>query len=334
MSKFRYAWYRERERLLEPDDVADFIVETGGPPELMCPDESCRLEVPRTRLTAVCCDPRNPKCGFIPHFRTSPGHKHGENCQYEVLGRHTDYILGHRDEFLAGFPDANLLKNIKGIDAELLPDEYTHEFAPREFIEAVNQKAQEYRQAGKSGEQALRLARCAVPQKTSRLGLIVDMALKLADQGGDECRKGIMLALPERPKANYLNAFLPVAALREEYETSYIFYGEAVVHEASIGYLIEYKSPLRRYHPDYPELPACTLVNSDYYKAAFLEELSGYAASGEICCVYSFSTHDLKESTCPMLDKKRCVVIEPRFRDAVAIRKYCLKRDRKHVSTS
>lgn len=92
------------------------------------------------------------------------------------------------------------------------------------------------------------------------------------------------------------------------------------------GYLIRYKNMLKYYLPD-SKLPVCTLVNPDQYKAAFLEELSTYAASGEVCSVYSFSTHDLKESTCPMLDTKRCVVIEPRFRDAVVIRKRCLKRE-------
>ncbi len=334
MPKFRYAWHMESERMLEPDDVADFIMETGRTPELMCPDENCRLAMPHTRITAVCCDPRNPKCGFTPHFRTHTDHRHAENCQYAVLGRHTDYILGHKDEFTAEFPDANLLRKIDGLNSEFLPDAFVEGFAPREFMEEVNQTAQKYRRAGISNEQAIRRARCAVPQKTSRLGLVVDMALKLADQGGDECRQKVTLALPERPKANYLNAFLPVAALRQPYTTSYIFYGEAIVHETSIGYRIEYKNPLRLYHPDHPELSACTLVNPDQYKAAFLEELSTYAASGEVCCVYSFSTHDLKENTCPMLDKKRCVVIEPRFRDAVAIRKSCLKRDKKNVSTS
>ena len=138
MPKFRYAWHMESERMLEPDDVADFIMETGRTPELMCPDENCRLAMPHTRITSVCCDPRNRKCGVTPHFRTHTDHRHAENCQYEVLGRHTDYILGHKDEFTTDFPDANLLRKIKDIDTELLPDEYTEEFAPREFMEAVS----------------------------------------------------------------------------------------------------------------------------------------------------------------------------------------------------
>lgn len=327
MPKFRYAWHMQSERMLETDDVADFIVETGSPPELMCPDENCRLEMPRTRIAAVCCDPRNPDCGFTPHFRTNPGHRHAENCQYEVLGRHTDYILGHKDEFTTGFPDANLLRRIKGVDTELLPDEYVEESAPREFMDAVTRKAREYRQNGASEERAFCRARCAVPQKTSRLGLVVDMALKLAEAGGDDLREKVRLSLPNRQNANYLNAFLMLSSLKEHYTTPYIFCGEATVHEIQHGYLIKYKNALKYYHPDFTELAACTLINPDHYRAAFLEELSGYAASGEVCSVYSFSTHDLKESTCPMLDKKRCVVIEPRFRDAVVIRKRCLKRE-------
>lgn len=182
--------------MLEPDDVADFIMETGRTPELMCPDENCRLAMPHTRITSVCCDPRNRKCGVTPHFRTHTDHRHAENCQYEVLGRHTDYILGHKDEFTTDFPDANLLRKIKDIDTELLPDEYTEEFAPREFMEAVTRKAREYRQDGASKEQAFCRARCAVPQRTSRLGLVVDMALKLAEAGGDDLREKVRLSLP------------------------------------------------------------------------------------------------------------------------------------------
>lgn len=327
MPKFRYAWHMQSERMLETDDVADFIVENGSPPELMCPDENCRLEMPRTRMAAVCCDPRNSKCRFTPHFRTNPGHKHGQNCQYEVLGQHTDYILGHKDEFTTEFPHANLLRKIKDIDTELLPDEYAEEVAPREFMEAVTRKAQEYRQAGSCREPAFRRARCAVPQRTSRLGLIVDMALQLAEAGGDGLREKVRLSLPHRQNANYLNAFLMLSSLKEHYTTPYIFCGDATVHEIQHGYLIRYKNALKYYHPDFSELPACTFINPDQYKPAFLEKLNGYAASGEVCSVYSFSTHDLKESTCPMLDKKRCVVIEPRFRDAVVIRKRCLKRE-------
>lgn len=326
MPKFRYAWHMESERMLEPDDVADFIMETGRTPELMCPDENCRLAMPHTRITSVCCDPRNRKCGVTPHFRTHTDHRHAENCQYEVLGRHTDYILGHKDEFTAEFPDANLLRKIDGLNSEFLPDAFVEEFAPREFMEEVNQTAQKYRRAGSSNEQAIRRARCAVPQKTSRLGLVVDMALKLDDAGGDDLREKVRLSLPNRQNANYLNAFLMLSSLKEHYTTPYIFCGDATVHEIQHGYLIRYKNMLKYYLPD-SKLPACTLINSDQYKVAFLEELSTYAASGEVCSVYSFSTHDLKESTCPMLDTKRCVVIEPRFRDAVVIRKRCLKRE-------
>lgn len=327
MPKFRYAWHMESERMLEPEDVVDFIVETGRTPELMCPDENCRMEMPHTRMAPICCDPRKPPCSERPrHFRVHPGHRHAENCQYEVLGQHTDYILGHKEEFTTEFPDANLLRKIKGIDTELLPDEYAEEFAPREFMEAVSRKAQGYRQAGASRERAFRRARCAVPQRTSRLSLIVKMAWMLHDRGGDDLREEVLLALPGRPKANYLNAFLMLGSLKAHYTTPYIFCGDATVHEIQHGYLIRYENALKYYHPDFSELPACTPINPDQCKAAFGEELSAYAASGEVCSVYSFSTHDLKESTCPMLDKKRCVVIEPRFRDAVVIRNRCLKR--------
>ena len=194
-------------------------------------------------------------------------------------------------------------------------------------MDAVTRKTREYRQNGASEERAFCRARCAVPQKTKRLGLVVDMALKLDDAGGDGLRAKVRLSLPNRQNANYLNAFLMLSSLKEHYTTPYIFCGEATVHEIQHGYLIKYKNALKYYHPDFTELAACTLINPDHYRAAFLEELSAYAASGEVCSVYSFSTHDLKESTCPMLDKKRCVVIEPRFRDAVVIRKRCLKRE-------
>ena len=104
----------------------------------------------------------------------------------------------------------------------------------------------------------------------------------ILEAGGDDLREKVRLSLRDRQNANYLNAFLMLSSLKEHYTTPYIFCGDATVHEIQHGYLIRYKNMLKYYLPD-SKLPACTLINPDQYKAAFLEELSTYAASGEVC---------------------------------------------------
>lgn len=326
MLKFPQAWHHVRQELLEPEDVRDIFAETGEIPELLCPDEACRKEKPKTRVSCVCCKP-GEQCKSPPHFRTYPKHAHSNKCQYEVLGNHTRYVLKHKEKFRPFNPDANLLKEFgEDIDTTFLNDAYVLEYAPHEFMETVREKKQEYIKRGHDPDTATQIARCLVPQETSRLALVVDMAQKLSENGAGT-REQVPLALPGRPNANYHNAFLMLASLKHYYSTPYILCGEAHVLAASGGYIIKYKNILKDYHPDFPDLPACTPINSNMYKSAFLDELNGYAASGEICSVYSFSAHDLKENTCPMLDIKRCVVIEPRTRDSIVIRKRCLKRE-------
>lgn len=334
MAKFRSAWCEARQQVMTPEDVADFILSTYAKPVLKCPDENCRRAEPATELVAVCCDPRDTKCAFMPHFRTKPGNRHAENCRYGLWSNATDYVLSNRKEFMTEFPDANLLKSIEGIDCELLPDAFVESYEPMDFEQEVREAAEQYIKTGSSRAQALRKARCAIPQKTSRLALIVDMAMKLATigkkqtgtyEGADKLRKSVPLDLAGR-HTNYFQAFLSVSSLRSDYKTAYILCGEAIIHKTPDGYLAEYQKPLRHYSPDYPELPACTPLNPKLFRSAFMAEVEAYAASGEPCALYSFSTHDLKESTCPMGDKKRCVVIDPRFRDAVVIRKRCMKR--------
>lgn len=327
MSKFPLAYCNAMQTYVDPDDARDICVRTGKVPVLMCPDEGCRQEKPDTKISAVCCDPKK-ECSSLPHFRTYPEHQHSENCPYEIHKIHTEYILSHKKDFCAYNPAANILKNIDGIDTSTLPDEYITQFAPKDFLETIEQEAKKQILRGTKQNRAYQIARCIVPQKTSRLSLVVDMALKLDKKG---MRAAVPLVLPERSTANYYNAFLSIYSLKYDYFTPYIYCGVANVVTSKNGYMIIYKYSIKKYHPDYPELPAVTPIEREHYRPSFLEELSGYAASGEDCRVYSFSTHCLKENTCPADDTKRCVVIEPRTRDAVVIRDRCLKREEKRT---
>lgn len=334
MAKFRSAWCEARRQTMTPEDVADHILTQSAKPVLKCPDENCRKIKPATELVAVCCDPRNTECAFTPHFRTKQGDTHAENCLYGLWSHATDYVLSNRSEFSTEFPEANLLKSMGDIESELLPDAFVESYEPKDFELEVTEKVKQFMQGGSGREQALRKARCAIPQKTSRLALIVDMAIRLAtigknktgsDEGADNLRRSVPLDLAGR-QTNYFQAFLNVTSLGSDYRTKYILCGEAIIYKTLDGYIAEYQKPLRHYSPDYPELPAYTPLNPKLFRSAFMAEVKAYAASGERCAIYSFSTHDLKESTCPMGDKKRCVVIAPRFRDAVVIRKRCIKR--------
>lgn len=334
MAKFRSAWHIKTGRLFETDDVSDFIVQTGHIPILGCPDESCRNEKPGLRITPVCCDPNKPDCAFIPHFRTHQGHQHSENCLYRIMGESSDYILRNRNEFLDEFPDANILKKITGIDSEFLPDVFVENYAPHDFTEDVSRKAKMYLKKGGSRMSAWCRARCATPYQTSKLSLIVDMAIKLdqagklmkdGDEDGDKLRMSVPLHIPGR-KTNYLQAFLMVASLCNHYATPYILCGEVIFHKAKNGYLAEYINPIKEYCSNIHNIPAYTPISPDFFRSSFMDEVKAYEKSGEQCALYSFSTHDLNESTCPIGDKKRCVVIKPRFREAVVIRKRCVKR--------
>lgn len=327
MSKFPHAWCPLRQDWLEPEDVRDICAETGAIPELLCPDEACRQERPHTRLLAAGCHPKREY--FRPaYFRSYPNHVHGADCPYEILGNHTDYVLKHKEEFRSYCPEANLWFNCKEIDGSLLSDAFVAEYAPREFMRQVREKAEEYRRQGHDATTAICIARCVVPQKTSRLSLVVEMALRLDDMKRG-MRKQARLALPGRPDTNYCDAFLMIGSLKQHYTTPYIVCGEATVAETAEGFLINYSWSLKQYLADGSELPACTPIARDQYRGAFLKELEGYAASGEQCFVYSFSAHSLKENTCPKQEVKRCVVIEPITRDAVVIRNRCLKREQK-----
>lgn len=326
MSKFQYAWDRKRELVVYPGDVADLIETNGVKPELMCPDKECRQIKQETRLTAVCCE-RGKEFKQIPHFRTYPNHHHSPECFYETLGKDVDYILRHKKEFLKEFSDANnLLRDIPGVDTELLPDKLVEKYDPTSFKEAINQKTREYKSKGLSNEQARRKAICAIPNTTSRLDLIVDMAWLLQDKGGAELREKARLSLPNRPPTNYLQAFLMVSSLKSNYLTPYILCGEARIYKYEDYFLIEYQSELYDYTHEYPKLRAYTILRYNHYKSRLLNDLENYSKSGEKCSVYSFSTHDLKANACPIPDKNVCVVIEPKFRDAIVIRKRCLKR--------
>lgn len=327
MSKFPWAWCPELDDDVYPRDVREFYLNHGRFPELFCPDEECRKEYPSTRIACVCCNPdmyyEKPM-----HFRTYPKHIHSLNCKYDELSKSTEYILNHKHEFKEFKDSVNILRDIDGIDSSLISDEYVLEYSPRNFVNSIHRKTQEYMDKGLNRSKAMCIARCVTPQKTSRLALIVDMALDLDEKGGN-IRERIPLSLPNRPIANYNNAFLKISSLKYDYVTPYILCGEAYVLCINDTYIIKYKYELKNYHPDIQSIPAYTPIDTSMYKPSFLEELKGYAASGEECSVYSFSTHALSEKNCPMPDISRCVVILPRVRESIVIRKRCLKRSQK-----
>lgn len=326
MAKFSYAWHAASGTMMDVNDVIEFFLRTGHAPELMCPDEACREESPMTRLVSVCCDPRNRRCAVVPHFRTSPGQPHGENCQIHTIAKQIDYILANKSKFSAEFPTANLLLDVKGVASDLVPDMYVSEFRPRDFLDEIQKKARTYQRDGATRDDALRKARCAVPQRTSRLALVVDSALSLEKHGGEEALRSASLALPERSTPiPYLKAFFNIQFLRSEYAASYIFFGKAHIHETREGFLVEYTRKLKNYSKQYGELSACTPLTFAECPAALQNELHEYASSGRPCCVYSFSAHALHENDCPILNTPRCVVFRPKIRGAVVLREQVLK---------
>lgn len=330
MAKFSCAWNPTSGTMMGIDDVMDFFLQTGHAPVLMCPDEACREEKPLTRIVPVCCDPRNRRCAVVPHFRTSSGQTHGESCQLHTIAKHTDYILKNKSKFSVEFPTANILLDLDGVATDLLPDEYVSEFSPLDFLNEIQNKAEEFQKSGATRENALRRARCAVPQRTSRFALVVDSALSLEKHGGEEALRSASLTLPERSTpVPYLKAFFNIQFLRSEYATSYIFFGKAHIHETHEGFLVEYAYKLKKYSEQYGELTACTPLVYNECPATLRNDLHKYAVSGRPCCVYSFSTHTLHESDCPILNTPRCVVLRPKIRGAIALRERMLK-ERQH----
>ena len=326
MAKFSYAWHTASDTMMDTGDVAEFFLKTGQAPELMCPDITCRQEAPSTRIIPVCCDPRKPCAASSPHFRTASRQRHGENCQFQVLSQHTDYILKHKYELSLEFPNANILLDVEGIASELIPDMYVKEFRPQEFMDEIQKKTREYQRAGARRDDASRKARCAVPQRTGKFSTVVDMALKLEEKGGEEALSEAKLLLPDRREsAPYQKIFFNIRFLKERYFTSYIFFGEAHIHETHEGFLVEYMHKLKAYNESYPEMPACTPITYEECSLSLRNDLHAYAASGRPCCAYSFSTHTLHESDCPILNTPRCVVFRPKIRGAVAIREKVLK---------
>ena len=136
----------------------------------------------------------------------------------------------------------------------------------------------------------------------------------------------VPLILPGRADTTtYQGAFFALPALRADYDTVYIFYGMANVEKNHNGYVVKYRSPLRIYRPDLPAIHAVTLIDEKACRKSLLKTLELYASTKEICCVYTFSTHSLNESTSPASEVSSCVVITPKASDAVVIRKECVK---------
>lgn len=330
MSKFPFAYCETTGGLVEPEDVIGLYLSTGILPYLQCPDEHCRVENPDTEITPVCCNPDKPCADLGPHFRTHVKHGHSKNCMYESLREHTNHVLKHKNEYLKHSPDANLLKSLEGIkDTSFLPDVYVTEFKPISEVESIEKEAKKLIHTGKSKQEAYCIARCVVQHTTSKLSTIIDMAEAL-DKTKE--RSKVPLSLPGRRKATYENAFLSVYSLKHDYTTPYILCGGVKIHKSVDGFVAVYAKPLQYYHPDYPDISAITPLPADKVKPFLQRDLEHYAETGEICYLYSFSTHCLKESACPHADLNCCVVITPITFGAIVIRERCLNRSPKSNS--
>lgn|GEM_PF-4047917 len=332
MSKFPLAYCTSMESDVSTDQVIDICTETGHIPLLQCADPQCRHSMPKTQMKAVCCDPQKPCTKMPPHFSTYPNHDHADECIFQKFAAHTEYILRHKEKFRQFAPDSNMLRALDGIaDTSYIPDEYVVQYDPRDFLKDIDEEAKRQQtRHGKSADDAYRIARCIIPQRTSSLETIVDMAERL--QKTNE-REIVRLSLPNRQNANFANAFFNLRYLQENFtSTPYIFYAYAHIKEHQDGYLALYEYPLKNYDKDFPEIRAVTLINAAEHRPLLINKLEHYASSGKPCCIYSFSTHRLNENTCPDVDLKRCVVIEPRTRDSVVIRNRCLNRPEKSNS--
>lgn len=329
MPKYPLAWCPSTPGLVKPEDVTEFILKEGYTPILQCPDEQCRMEHPTSHIVPVCCDPQSP-CEVMPrHFRMGPKNKHRIGCPYEEVAEETAYIISHKKQYEGIAPEANLLRTVKGIeDTSLLPDEYIMRYDPSIEFREILTEAEKLTKSGYSRKEAVRMARCRVPQRTSSLDLVVTMRERL--QG--ESPKKVPLSLPGRPTATYANAFFSISNLRMNFQTPYILYGYAKIFAADNGYIIAYMYPLTKYTERYKELCAFSFVPHKNLKKSLTLDLERFSASNDICCVYSFSTHRLNERTCPDSALNLCAVIEPITFDEVVIRKRCVKWSSKRSS--
>jgi hypothetical protein len=332
MATFPTAYCPSESSDIDTAEARDIWLKTGDHPLLRCSDEDCRREHPATRLSAVCCDPENPCEGKIPHFRTYPGHRHSDTCRFSEFAKYTGDALARKNELretmeTLNIPARNILLDIEGIDTSLLPDEYILEFSPRDFVHEVKKEAEKRIRNGEKRDRAHQLARCSVPQKTGKLADVVAMGFALDEK---QARGRVPLLLPGRKNAaTYANAFFSVYALRQHFQTPYIFCGDARVFTSDYGFFIHYRWQTRGYCEKFPELQIVTPIKEEFHRKSLLNELREIAAAGGICHVYSFSAHCLKEWTFPNGERKLCVVIEPKTRDSVVIRNRCLKRSEK-----
>lgn len=323
MPKYPFAWSPKRSNTVKPEEVAEMILRERVKPDLKCPDKQCRTEHPSSKIIPVCCDPRDPCADMPPYFRMGPKHKHRYECPYEEVAEQTEYVVDHKKQYEEYSPDANLLRTIKGIqDTSLLPDAYIAQYDPAAEYREIQHEADRLAKSGYSRKEAVRIARCRVPQRTGSLSLVVAMRERLEIYGEPD---KIPLSLPNRPTTTYAKAFFSIAQLREHYRTPYILHGEAKIFEVDSGYVVAYKSTLTKYVSNYKEVCAFTFIDRDHNETPLQRDMKHYAESNEICCVYSFSTHRLNERTCPDSDLNLCVVIEPITSDEVVIRKRCVK---------
>ena len=321
--KFTYAWCEKEQDLLTPLDVRDIWRQGDIEPLLQCPDEQCRKDNPGSRIIPVCCNPDAPCKKMQPYFRTGPEHPHSDGCGYAELAEATEYVMNHKARYRGSKANNNLLRDLKGIDTSLLADEYLIKYDPREELRAIEAEARRRISRKVNRQESLCLARSVIRQKTGSLTRVVEMCEKLVKIG----KQGeVPLILPGRADTTtYQGAFFALPALRADYDTVYIFYGMANVEKNHNGYVVKYRSPLRIYRPDLPAIHAVTLIDEKACRKSLLKTLELYASTKEICCVYTFSTHSLNESTSPASEVSSCVVITPKASDAVVIRKECVK---------
>lgn len=319
---FSFAWCSELQRMIEPVEAYDWWTETGQKPVIQCPDEQCRTLCIDSRVISVCCNPEEPCRKRSMHFRFGPNHKHRPGCPYEELVECTEHVKAHKKDYIALAPDNNLLKNLQQIDTSFLPDAYLAEYNPRDEIQDIATEAEKWKRKGQRQRESTRIARTIVQQKTSSLTRVVQMAEQLEKINAQD---KVPLAIPGRTSATYKSAFFKLTALRNSYYTSYIFYADATVQKVANGYLIDYLYPLRKYHEDFPDIRAITFIDEAANRRYLLNQLEKYALTEQVCCVYSFSTHCLKNNGCPKSESKSCVVIEPKTLDAIVIREDCMR---------
>ncbi len=344
MPKIPFAYNLKNSQDMSVEDIQEFALVNGNMPGLACADENCRAEHPETRLTCACCDPEKPCSVQLPHLRTYPNHEHSEECRFGRLAEAYEYVMRHKDEFINHGPDRNIFKRLKRIDdASALPDEYVNEFCPRENVALIDREIDNLMQRGASRVQAERIAVCRVPEKTSRLSLIISAAEKLYEPlpGQDEKNrldeaKSVRLALPGRSNSNYFSAFHKIYTLKESYNIPYILHDYATVHRKNDGFLIRYSYPLNDYREGMKGLTAVSFISDEELRgkggATLRSSLEHYANSGKTCCVYSFSRHFLNENNCPDVAHNACVVIEFNTLGGIVIRPRCVNRSEKRKS--